>query len=62
MEKLCDEIDVLKTALQSGNNAAVVKKVYQIDGDRLEKGYSTMFKQYKELQSKAEFEFTINWK
>jgi len=35
MEKLCDEVDVLKMALQSGSQASVVKKVYQIDADKL---------------------------
>lgn len=62
MEKLYDEVGALKAALQSGSQAGVVKKVYQIDGEKLEKGYSGMFQQYREMQVKSDFEFAINWK
>jgi hypothetical protein len=55
MEKLYDEVGALKAALQSGSQAGVVKKVYQIDGEKLEKGYSSMFQQYREMQVKSDF-------
>jgi hypothetical protein len=55
MEKLCEEVGVLRNALQSGNQPAIIKKVFQIDGEKLEASYTSMFKKYKELEKKSEF-------
>lgn len=62
MEKLCEEVAVLKNALQSGSQPAVIKKVFQIDGEKLESSYTSMFKKYRDLEKNSEFEFAINWK
>lgn len=35
MEKLCDEVNMLKNALQNGSQPIIVKKVFQIDGEKL---------------------------
>ena len=62
MEKLCEEVAVLKNALQGGSQPAVIKKVFQIDGEKLESSYTSMFKKYRDLEKNSEFEFAINWK
>jgi hypothetical protein len=46
---------MLKNALQNANQPAIIKKVFQIDAEKLEDSYSTMFKQYRDLQKKSDF-------
>lgn len=53
---------MLQQSLSTSGQPAVVKKVYQIDSDKLEEGYESMFVKFKELQKKAEFDIVMNWK
>lgn len=62
MDKLTEEIGMLRNALQTGTNPTAIKKVYQIDAEKLEEGYSGMYSRFQELQRKAEFDFAIDWK
>lgn len=47
MEKLYEEVGVLRAALQSGSQPGVIKKVFQIDSEKLEGTYAGMFKKYR---------------
>jgi hypothetical protein len=62
MEKLTEEVGLLRGALQGSGQPAAIKKVFQIDAEKLEESYSAMFARFKETQKKAEFEFAIDWK
>ena len=62
MERLNDEVTMLRNALQGGGQASVVKKVYSIDGEKLQEGYTEMGRKLKSIHRKAEFEFSIDWK
>jgi hypothetical protein len=62
MEKLSEEVGLLRGALQGNGQPSAIKKVFQIDAEKLEESYSSMFGRYRELQKTAEFEFAIDWK
>ena len=62
MEKLMEEVSILKNGLSNTGQPTIIKKVFQIDGEKLESSYNTMFKNYRQLQKNADFEFTVNWK
>ena len=62
MEKLMEEVSILKNGLSNTGQPAIIKKTFQIDGEKLESSYNTMFKNYRQLQKNADFEFTVNWK
>lgn len=53
---------MLRGALQGTGQPAAIKKVFQIDAEKLEESYTSMFGRFRELKRKAEFEFAIDWK
>lgn len=61
MERLKEEVAQLQQSLSS-NQAAVVKRIYQIDSEKLEESYQAMFVRFNELHQKAEFDIVLNWK
>jgi hypothetical protein len=46
MEKLYDEVSMLRNALNSNTSLSVIKKIYQIDSEKLETGYSKMINSF----------------
>jgi len=47
MEKLMEEVSILKNGLSNTGQPTIIKKVFQIDGEKLESSYNTMFKNYR---------------
>ncbi len=62
MERLKDEIGLLQQALNGSGQAGVVKKIFQIDAQKLKEGYNGMFARYKQLQQRTDFQINLNWK
>jgi len=58
---LREEIGFLQQLLSTGQSS-IVKKVYQIDADKLRDGYSAMSQKAKQVSQRADFDILINWK
>lgn len=53
---------MLQQALSTAGQPAVVKKIFQIDAEKLKEGYKNMIARFKKLQEKADFDISMNWK
>ena len=62
MERLKEEVHMLQQSLATSGQPSVVKKIFQIDSDKLEEGYSSMFLKFKELSHRSDFDINVNWK
>ena len=62
MERLRDEVCLLQQSLTSNGQSSIIKKIFQIDADKLKEGYNHMFLKFKELSHKADFDIIVNWK
>ena len=48
--------------MTSSGQSSIIKKIFQIDADKLKEGYNHMFLKFKELSQKADFDIIVNWK
>ena len=62
MERLREEIGLLQQSLSTSGQSSVIKKIYQFDADKLSEGYTSMYRRFKEVSQKADFEILVNWK
>jgi hypothetical protein len=63
MEKLREEIGLLQQSLTTGAaQPGIIRKIMQIDAERLSQSYNGMFLKYRELQQRTDFEIALNWK
>lgn len=62
MERLRDEICLLQQSLSTNGQSSIIKKIFQIDGEKLKEGYNSMFSKFKELSFRADFDIIVNWK
>ena len=62
MERLKDQVGPLQQALTGAGQPSVVKKIFQIDAQKLKEGYNNMFTKYKDLRQRTDFEISLNWK
>ena len=55
MERLREEIGLLQQSLSTSGQSSIIKKIYQIDADKLNEGYTGMYRKFKEVSQKADF-------
>lgn len=55
MERLREEVGLLQQSLSGAGLPSVVKKIMQIDAEKLKESYNGTFLKYRELQQRTDF-------
>lgn len=55
MSKLYDEVGLLRNTLHMNTQPSIIKKIFQIDAEKLEEGYRNMYVKYCDLKARSDF-------